>query len=62
MSDVKSHKFDDLDDDVQAGFNKYLKERGINNKLATFITKYSQHKEQKVCFFFLSGLKLSSMI
>jgi len=40
--------FDDLDDDVQAGFNKYLKERGINNELATFITKYSEHKEQKI--------------
>jgi hypothetical protein len=62
MSNVKFHKFDDLDEDVQAGFNKYLRERGITNELATFITKYAEHKEQKVCSFSLSSLKLSLMI
>ncbi|KAI1003146.1 hypothetical protein K3495_g5057 [Podosphaera aphanis] len=39
--------FQNLDENLQVLFDKYLDERGINNALATFIPEYQTMKEQK---------------
>jgi len=39
--------FEELNESMQKAFKKYLKERGIGHPLASFITKYVEHKEKK---------------
>jgi complement component 1 Q subcomponent-binding protein len=39
--------FDELDEDLQVTFSKYLEERGIDTALATFLPDYIDYKEQK---------------
>jgi complement component 1 Q subcomponent-binding protein, mitochondrial len=41
-------QFDTLDVGLQEEFEKYLQERGIDERLALFIPEYSEFKEQKV--------------
>jgi len=40
-------QFDTLDIAVQEEFEKYLRERGINDVVASFIPEYAAHKEQQ---------------
>lgn len=40
-------QFDNLDENVQAEFEAYLEERGINSSLALFIPDICEYKEQK---------------
>lgn len=39
--------FEELDEDLQATFGRYLEERGIDTALATFLPDYIDYKEQK---------------
>ncbi|KAJ7136601.1 mitochondrial glycoprotein [Mycena epipterygia] len=39
--------FATLDENLQANFDEFLTERGINNELAHFIPNYAEYKEQK---------------
>lgn len=39
--------FQDLDEDLQVLFERYIEERGITTDLALFIPNYVQYKEQK---------------
>lgn len=41
-------QFDTLDVSVQEEFERFLQERGIDERLASFVLEYSEHKEQKV--------------
>lgn len=38
--------FEELDEDLQSLFGKYLEERGFNPELADFIAEYIEYKEQ----------------
>lgn len=40
-------QFSDLDDSVQTGFQKYLKARGIDAELGSYLITYLYHKEQR---------------
>lgn len=40
-------QFDNLDEAVQAEFETFLEERGINSSLALLIPDLAEHKEQK---------------
>ena len=40
-------EFNNLDEDLQVLFERYLDERGINTALALFIPDYIEYKEQK---------------
>ncbi|KAH9172731.1 regulatory protein suaprga1 [Lactarius sanguifluus] len=40
-------QFETLDVSLQEEFEKFLRERGINESLAFFVPEYAQHKEQK---------------
>lgn len=44
-------QFDTLDVAVQEEFETWLKERGVDQGLATFIPEYAEWKEQKVCHY-----------
>jgi len=48
--------FDTLDVSLQDEFDSFLKERGVNDAVAHFIPQFAEHKEQKVCRFFLFDL------
>jgi len=50
-------EFEDLDEDLQVLFERYLEERGINTALALFISYYAEYKEQKEYENWLSGVK-----
>jgi complement component 1 Q subcomponent-binding protein len=39
--------FEELEEDLQATFSRYLEERGIDTALATFLPDYVDYKEQK---------------
>lgn len=39
--------FDELDEQIQTTFSRYLEERGIDTALATFLPDYVDYKEQK---------------
>lgn len=39
--------FEELDEDLQTTFGRYLEERGIDTALATFLPDYIDYKEQK---------------
>lgn len=39
--------FEELDEDLQTTFTKYLEERGIDTALANFLPDYVDYKEQK---------------
>ncbi|KAI8991137.1 mitochondrial glycoprotein [Mycotypha africana] len=39
--------FEELEDELQATFSRYLEERGIDTALATFLPDYIDYKEQK---------------
>lgn len=39
--------YEELDEELQATFSKYLEERGIDTALATFLPDYVDYKEQK---------------
>jgi len=49
--------FDELDDDLQDLFGVYLKERGFDSNLASFIVEYLELKEQKAYEQWLSNVK-----
>jgi hypothetical protein len=40
-------QFENLDESVQAEFEQYLEERGVNSALALFIPDLAEWKEQK---------------
>lgn len=40
-------QFQDLDDSVQKGFSKFLKARGIDANLGSYLLTYMYHKEQR---------------
>ena len=46
-----------LDEDLQLLFERYLEERGINSALAMFIPDYAELKEQKEYTAWLKNLK-----
>ncbi|KZT69088.1 mitochondrial glyco protein [Daedalea quercina L-15889] len=50
-------QFDTLDVAVQEEFEQWLKERGINDDLATFIPEYAEWKEQKEYVSWLQHVK-----
>jgi complement component 1 Q subcomponent-binding protein len=39
--------YEELDEELQTTFSKYLEERGIDTALATFLPDYVDYKEQK---------------
>lgn len=39
--------YDELDEQIQTTFTRYLEERGIDTALATFLPDYVDYKEQK---------------
>lgn len=41
-------QFDTLDVSVQEEFEKYLQERGVDERVALFIPEYAEYKEQSV--------------
>ena len=45
---VYTYQFDSLDVGVQDEFDKFLRERGIDETLALFVPEYAELKEQKV--------------
>lgn len=49
--------FDHLDLDVQSEFQQYLTERGIDERLATFVPEYAVYKEQKEYVKWLNNVK-----
>ncbi|CAB4487865.1 mitochondrial glyco protein [Rhizophagus irregularis] len=50
-------QFETLDNDVQALFEKFLEERGINTAVAMFIPNYVEFKEQKEYISWLENVK-----
>lgn len=40
-------QFDNLDENVQAEFESFLEERGVNSSLALLIPEFAEHKEQQ---------------
>ncbi|KAF7726422.1 hypothetical protein EC973_008756 [Apophysomyces ossiformis] len=50
-------RFDELDENLQGLFGRYLEERGINTALATFLPDYVDYKEQKEYVQWLKGVK-----
>lgn len=46
-ADEDRRQFENLDESVQAEFETYLEERGVNSSLALFIPDLAEHKEQK---------------
>ncbi|QDS71444.1 hypothetical protein FKW77_003678 [Venturia effusa] len=49
--------FGNLDEDLQVLLEKYLGDRGINTRLATFVPEYIDYKEQKEYVNWLKNLK-----
>jgi len=50
-------QFSELDEGVQALFERYLEERGINTALANFLPDYVEYKEQKEYLQWLQNVK-----
>jgi complement component 1 Q subcomponent-binding protein len=48
--------FEELDEDLQTTFGRYLEERGIDTALATFLPDYIDYKEQKEYVNWLKGI------
>ncbi|TFK73419.1 mitochondrial glyco protein [Pluteus cervinus] len=50
-------QFDTLDLTLQEEFDKWLRERGVNETVAMFIPEYAEHKEQKEYIHWLKNVK-----
>lgn len=50
-------QFDNLDENVQAEFETFLEERGVDSSLALLIPDLAEHKEQKEYLTWLNSVK-----
>ncbi|KAG6834558.1 hypothetical protein H0H93_008944 [Arthromyces matolae] len=53
-------QFETLDVNVQEEFERYFRERGVDENMALFIPEYAEHKEQKEYVHWLKNVKSSS--
>lgn len=49
--------FSHLDTDLQAMYENYVRERGVNEQLAWFLTRYVDYKEQREYVLWLENMK-----
>ena len=47
FSEYEGASFDDFPEAVQSSFLDYLNQRGVNDDLASFVSQYSEVKEQQ---------------